>query len=540
MIVRELITKLGFKTDTNSINKFEKNVNSAKMSIVALTAAITAAATAVFLFVESAAKAGDKLDKLHDIIGMTTKDYQLLEGAANLAGINNEEFTKSLQLFNRAVGMARQGMSQYITQFAILGVNLRSSNGQIKSNKELVLEVADAFKNKLTKSVDRGAVAQILFGRSGAKTINFLKGGREGVKKLIAEFEKYGFILSDKQTKQAAKFIDSQFLLKSAIKGIKTEIGFGLMPVMQKIINETLKWFNANRKMIVSGIITFFKAMLVAAKALGKTMKFLVSIVKSAVNIWKHLNQAFGNTVKILTVLLALNLIMKIKLIKNIIMGVGTTINFLLSPLGLITASILALILVLDDVAVYMTGGKSLTGELVKKFPKTIVAIKAIIFLIQSIAETIKFTGKIAIFIFSTFEKMINFSLITPLKFVLSLIESIVNAFLSLQKFTSSELGSLIGHGLSAIGFGSKAQPLQNKNNLDFTKTPNLGMPALVGAGATNNRNLNFNTAIHLTVPDGTPAAQQDFISKSAERTFDPIFKRRLREAMSIFPAVEQ
>lgn len=539
MIVRELITKIGFKTDTNSINKFEKNVNSAKMSIVALTAAITAAATAVLLFVESAAKAGDRLDKLRDIVGMTTKDYQLLEGAANLAGIENEEFSKSIQLFARSIGMARQGMSQYIKEFAILGINMRDGNGQLKNNKELLLEVADAFQHHI-KGVDRNTVAQLLFGRSGAKMINFLEKGRKGIEEATKEFGKYAFILDKKAIKQSQVFRDSQFLLTAAIKGLKNQIGIGLMPVVQKMINETLKWLAANRKMIVSGIIKFFKAMLVAAKALGKTMKFLVSIVKSAVNIWKHLNKAFGNTVKILTVLLALNLIMKIKLIKNIIMGVGTTINFLLSPLGLITASILALILVLDDVAVYMTGGKSLTGELVKKFPKTIVAIKAIIFLIQSIAETIKFTGKIAIFIFSAFEKMINFSLITPLKFVLSLIESIVNAFLSLQKFTSSELGSLIGHGLSAIGFGSKAQPLQNKNNLDFTKTPNLGMPALVGAGATNNRNLNFNTAIHLTVPDGTPAAQQDFISKSAERTFDPIFKRRLREAMSIFPAVEQ
>ena len=159
MIVRELITKLGFKTDTNSINKFEKNVNSAKMSIVALTAAITVAATAVFLFVESAAKAGDKLDKLRDIIGMTTKDYQLLEGAANLAGIENEEFTKSLQLFARSIGMARQGMSQYIKEFAILGINMRDGNGQLKKNKELLLEVADAFQHKLKNNVDRAKSA---------------------------------------------------------------------------------------------------------------------------------------------------------------------------------------------------------------------------------------------------------------------------------------------------------------------------------------------------------------------------------------------
>lgn len=543
MIVRELITKLGFKTDTGALNKFEGGVKSATISVVALTAAITSAVTAMFAFVESAAKAGDRLDKLRDIIGFTTKNYQLLEGAANLAGIENEEFSKSLQLFSRSIGMARQGMSQYIKEFAILGINMRDGNGQLKNNKELLLEVADAFQHKLKNNVDRAAVSQLLFGRSGLKMINFLEKGRKGIEEATTEFGKYAFILDKKAIKQSQVFRDSQFLLTAAFKGLKNEIGIGLMPVVQKMINETLKWLAANRKLIVSGLIKFFKTMLFLAKGLGKVMKFLVSVVKSAVDIWLHLNRAFGITVKLLTALFALNILLKIKLIKNIIAGVGTTLEFLLSPIGAITAAILALILVLDDVAVYMTGGKSVTGELVKKFPAVKTIIKFIILNIKAMAFTIKWAGKIIIPILMGIGKFINFAIISPLKFLFSLIKSIVSVFTFLQKFTSSKAGSFIGHGLSALGFGSKSQPFggdTTKHALDFTKMPSMGMPALVGAGGANHKHVNVNTAINLTVPAGTPESQQDFLHRAAKKSFEPIFKNKLREALTAFPGVEQ
>lgn len=538
MIVRELITKLGFKTDTGALNKFESGVKSAKVSVIALTAAITAAATAVFLFVESAAKAGDRLDKLRDMIGMTTKDYQLLEGAANLAGIENEAFSKSLQLFSRSIGMARQGMSQYIKEFAILGINMRTGNGQLKSQKELLFEVADAFKNKLKNNVDRAAVSQLLFGRSGLKMINFLKEGRGGIEKAIKLFGKYAFILDKKAIKKSQEFRDSQFLLTAAFKGLKNEIGIGLMPVVQKMINETLKWLAANRKLIVSGLIKFFKIMIVLAKGLGKTMGFLISVVKDVVNIWKDLNNAFGVTVKIVTGLFAAGILLRIIKLKDLILSFFTILNVVAPEVWAIGAAIGALVLVLDDIAVYMTGGKSLTGELLKKFPALITFFKVMMFNIRFAVTTIRITLKVIMALLIGFKMAINFAIISPLKFVISLVKDIFKAFMALFGIPSKVLG-MIGHGLSAIGITHHMDHATG-NNLDFTKRPSMGVPSLIGAGGTKHRHINVNTAINLTVPPGTPESQQDFLQRAATDSFEPIFGRKLKEALSVFPAVEQ
>lgn len=507
MIVRELITKLGFKTDTNSINKFEDNVKSAKSTILAFTAAITTASTAVFLFVESAAKAGDRLDKLRDTIGFTTRSYQLLEGAANLAGIENEEFSKSMRLFGRAIGMARQGMSQYIKELAILGINIRGSDGQLKSNKELLFEVADAFQNKLTNSVDRAAVANLLFGRAGGKMINFLEKGRAGIAEAVKEFGKYAFVLDKKAIKQSQVFRDSQFLLSAAMKGLKNEIGIGLMPVVQKMMDQTLKWVAVNRKLIVSGLMKFFKVMIFLAKALGKAIAIVVDIVKGAISIWQHLNAAFGRTLQIATALVALNLLLKLKMIRNLLSGGIGLIKFIASPLGLISVAIVGLLLVLDDLAVYLTGGKSLIGMVVKKFPAVGGVIKK---------------GLLAM------KFLIDLTIIGPLRVVKSLIDFIINHIKGVSKISSALIATI--PALQVVG--------------DVKKIINFvgGSPHAALAGAvhsSSSKSVNVNTSVNVTVPAGTPDDQKGFIHRAVKKEFEPAMQRILVNALAAFPAVE-
>jgi len=511
MDVRELITKIGFKTDTSSLNKFEENVNSAKSSILALTAAITAAATAVFVFVESAAKAGDRLDKLRDTVGITTREYQLLEGAANLAGIENDEFSKSMQLFSRAIGMARQGMSQYIKQLAILGINIRGSDGQIKSNKELLLEVADAFQNKLVNSADRAAVSQLFFGRTGGKMINFLEKGRAGISEATKEFGKYAFILNDKAIKKSQEFRDSQFLLESAIKGVKNEIGIGMMPIVQKLINQTLEWIRENRKLIVSGLQEFFKAMIFLAKSLGNMMAIVVSVVKDAVDVWNHLNNAFGWTVKILTSLLALKLLAKLKMFKTLISGGLGLMKFIFSPIGLISAAIVGLLLVLDDLAVYLTGGKSLIGLVVKKFPLVGKMIKEGM-------KGMKF--------------LINLTIIEPLKLVMAFIKFIEQHMAGISS-TAMKLGKLALSAVPGVGLAGDVKGIVNVLSPKPASIPGIG-------NSTSSKHMNINTSVNVTVPPGTSEEQQGFLHKAAQKAFEPVMQRTLINALAAFPGVEQ
>lgn len=513
MIVRELITKLGFKTDTAKLHSFEENVDGAKTAVLALTAAITAAVTATFLFVESAAKAGDRLDKLRDIIGFTTKDYQLLEGAASLAGIENESFAKSLQLFSRSIGMARQGMSEQIKQFAILGINLSASNGHLKSNKELLLEVADAFKNKLTNNVDRATIAQLLFGRAGMRMINFLERGRKGIKASMDEYNKYAFILDKKAIKASQEFTDRQFLLSAAFKGLKNEIGVGMMPVLKKLINQTLEWIAANRKLITSALLSFFKAMLFVTVKLGKAIEFLFKVAKNLIDIWKHLNSVFGNSMKMLTGLLVILWIAKMRLFKNLLTGGLALARFIVTPVGLITAAIVGLLLVLDDVAVYMSGGKSIIGSLFTKFPKFKKGIENL-------------------------GTLINDFIIQPLTAIDHLIRSIMGL---LDKLFGKDQGIQN----AAMRRLSRSFAIPQIVSMITAKTgPHEAAAQISGAAGSNtiahHRNVNFNTSVALTVPPGTSEMQQSFIKQSAEQLFEPIFKKKLRDALTVFPEVEQ
>lgn len=483
-VLRELVTKLGFDADQKTLDKYEGGVNELKKSLLKIVAISSAVSTALFGMANSAAKVGDELDKTRDLVGLTAKDFQSLTGAAALAGVEQQGFTTALQLFNRTIGMARQGMQESLKPFQMLGISLRDSSGNFKDQSKLILEVADKF-SKLTNVYDKTAVAQELFGRSGGRLINFFNKGSAGIQEMQKEFEKYAFVLSDKAIKQSVKFRDDMFLAESSIKGLKNAIGVALLPEMTKLIKAFLDWFAANKKIITLDLVNFFEGVSEVIKSLFFAVKGIADLFS---DLWGNLSDGSKTIAEITAALFVLD-----------------------ASIGLIPASIIAVLLVIQDIATYFQGGDSITGRLLGHFPK----IKGFI---DGLAVTI---GKV--------KDVLMFFIVDPLKLIISLLEKIFSYF---DKFGS--MANFIKSSGSALSVASSKIGISNAASAFGVNAGAFRSP--LEKAITNSNSINVNTTVNMQAPVGSTDEQQQGLEETATNIFNRIWDENMQKTLVAFP----
>jgi len=117
----------------------------------------------------------DSTAKLSDRLNVNTKDLIAMQHGAKIAGVENETFNKSLEIFVRRLGEVSMGVGQATYALDKLGLNYEELVGL--SADEAFGIVADQIKNLSTQS-EKAAAANYLFGRSGQSLLNFFEKGR--------------------------------------------------------------------------------------------------------------------------------------------------------------------------------------------------------------------------------------------------------------------------------------------------------------------------------------------------------------------------
>ena len=171
----------------------------------------------------------DQVSKTSRIVGMSVEELSALNYQADLSGVSFEELTAAMTKFSRVVDKAMQGNASSVEVFERLGVSIRNADGVLKGNSELLQEVADKF-SVLADGAAKTAMAQDLFGRSGAKLIPLLSDGRDGMEAYRAEAERLGQVLDTDSAKAAEEFNDNLTRLGKIISGVGNELAAALLP----------------------------------------------------------------------------------------------------------------------------------------------------------------------------------------------------------------------------------------------------------------------------------------------------------------------
>lgn len=238
------------KDSTKKIAGYAKNV------AVAFAATGVAAAAGLTALVKSSIDAADELSKTSKIVGVAIEDLSGLKHAAELSGVEFGQLEAGLIKLNRITADAFEGVGAGADAYEALGISVKNADGSLKNNYDLIQEIAEQFQ-LMEDGAQKAALAQDLFGKSGAKLIPLLNGGAEGLAEFREEAERLGLVI-DKNTGEAAEeFNDNIDRLKKSLVGVGNTIAAEVTPELADLTAVFADpEFQSSIADIASGIVT--------------------------------------------------------------------------------------------------------------------------------------------------------------------------------------------------------------------------------------------------------------------------------------------
>lgn len=127
----------------------------------------------------------DGLAKRARDIGMTASQLQELGHQAKLAGVDAGQLDTSIKSFNRNISQASMDTGEAKAALQSMGISLQDSNGLVKSQSDLLKEVATYFSENAGEA-ENAARATKLFGDNGAEMLRvFEDGGPEAIEQIF-------------------------------------------------------------------------------------------------------------------------------------------------------------------------------------------------------------------------------------------------------------------------------------------------------------------------------------------------------------------
>lgn len=353
-VIRSLLTHFGFKIESGKLQGFQKQVaatkgrlrvaaqegrrmqremrgigNMARYAVVAFIGS-----RFVKIFTTGYAKTLDEAMKFSRQIGLNVESLQALGYAALESGVGQKELQAGLLRFSRSLRDAQEGSKKVAKAFSDIGLSIR--NLPLEDQEKTLKIVADRFA-ALPAGANKAALAQELFGRSGAKLIPLLDEGSVGMERLMRKARELGIVMSEKDAKAAEDFNNQLAASKAALLGLRNIIARQVLPHLTKLFRGFQRWIregnNAKRLLEVLKKVAIVTGAILASIVTFKIIKLF---------------QSFGLAIKSAT---------------RWLLAMGKAGIWARLKLFLMFALLLLIAAAIEDLHAFATGKKSLIGE---------------------------------------------------------------------------------------------------------------------------------------------------------------------------------
>ena len=331
--VSEIITKFSFEGSTKPLIDYNSALGKSVKLLGAMGVALGAAAFGVAKWASGVSQALQPLFDLSSQTGVAVASLQELSFAAEQSNSSSQALESSIGSLSAKIGEAAQKGSE---EFSRLGISVRDANGNVKDADAILGEVGNSFRRLGLSMAEQQGFAEAL-GIDSSLITMLGKTGAE-IDALKERARDLGITLSPKDQKALEEYNGSIAEMDAAMSGLKNKIAVAIVPELEDLAEGFSDLLAKNNEWIVDGV-----------KA---TVEFVVDLVDALKRLAPFI-LASGAAFAIATIGTS---------------GFAAALGFVLSPAVLITAGILAIALVLDDLIVAFRGGESVIADFFGEF----------------------------------------------------------------------------------------------------------------------------------------------------------------------------
>jgi len=324
MTIVDLFARIGLKTDEAKAKSFSRSMNTLKNGMVVATATAVGVSAAINKITNDAMKMGVAFKQFEVETGASAQELQKWQSVVEQTNQPIESVTSAIKALATSREKIKLGQGD-ISGYQLLGID---------PNKD-PFEILEDLRIK-TQGLSQAMKKDILskFG-VGSGMIQALEMTNEEFNKLSAN----AFIIQPSAITTLNQAKASMDLAGRAIDYMKSQIAVGLSPQIVLLTKRITAFIKKNEDGIIKGFQLSFKWVSKFTDAIINTVSWIDTLVTKTIG-WK--NGIIG------------------------VMGVLALLNtqLILSPIGLMTAGLLLLIAVMDDIKGYSEGKNSLFGKM--------------------------------------------------------------------------------------------------------------------------------------------------------------------------------
>ena len=310
----------GLRTAKTHLTKFGNEVKDIGLKVFSGgMSGVTALAGAAKVYAEI----GDSVASAAKRTGMSAEAFSALAYAANISDIEVGTLEGSLRKMQKTLGAAATGSKSAEENLAALGLPVKELLALAPEQQFMV--IADRLSN-IENPAMRAAAAMKIFGRGGVTLLPMMEGGAAGISALTDEAARLGLVIGTKDALAAESLEQSLKRMWMTVKMVVFNIGGAVAPVFQKAAQwvtraavSVSQWIRQNQGLIVTALQVCVAVAAVGAGmiALGMTIKLVAGVIGGVMTVISALHAVFG--------------------------AVSAAISFLVTPVGMIIAGIIAL-----------------------------------------------------------------------------------------------------------------------------------------------------------------------------------------------------
>ena len=238
----------------------------------------TVAGGALLGIASKTADALDRVDKMSQRLGMSTQAFQEWDFILSQSGVSIDQMQSGMKTLAQRAVEASEGVGKGAENFEKLGISVLDSSGQMKGQTELFEETITKLQN-MESGMEKTALAQELFGRSGQELLPLLNSEATSIEELKNKAHELGIVQSEDAVAAGVEFADTLDQTTRMVEGLATEVFSNLLPH----INNFLKWVQKNMPAIKDFFGTAFNDVIIpVVKTLwGFIDEFLLPILST-------------------------------------------------------------------------------------------------------------------------------------------------------------------------------------------------------------------------------------------------------------------